>query len=168
MNARFAIPGLLALALLAGCGDEGGEDGGLLSGLVGEPPQHVPKAEQRALPTAAYTLPDIACPPSYYDPKTAAQVAKDGPVQTRAFFRALRDHPDKTVTASYSLAHPEEGEDPIQTEEITILQLAEQNLSTMEDVEANPGLEKDISGAESYRCRVKLKRKLERLIEQAG
>jgi hypothetical protein len=167
MHARFALPGLLSLALLVGCGEEGSDDGGLLSGLVGEPPRHVPKAEQRALPTASYTLPDIACPPSYYDPKTAAQVAKEGPAQARAFFRALRDHPDHVVTASYSLADPEEGEDRHQTREITILQLAEENLSTMEDVDANPGLEKDVSGAESYRCRVKLKRKLERLIERA-
>jgi hypothetical protein len=140
----------LALALaLAGC-------------LDGQSRHHVPPAEQRALPVDEYALGESLCPAKYVPGSLAAKWQRRAVRQYRALRLALRQHPDWIVTAHYSLSDPENGEDPNQTEELTIFQLAQTDVGVVNEEDTEIDL--DVEGAEPISCRQKMRRELVRLM----
>lgn len=78
----------------------------------------------------------------------------------------MRTHPDHVVTATASLSDPEPGEDRTVEEELTVRELGETFLVPFEDIgaEVPAEIERDVVGAESFDCRVKLEAKLRRLL----
>jgi hypothetical protein len=137
------------------------------SDLADGPP--VSKAEQASLPTAKYALPEGLCPAKYIPDRLAEKWRRQSLGEYEALRRALRTHPDHVVTATAVLSDPEPGESRQVREQLTVAQLAETHLHEFEDY-GDPEamrINRDVEGGEAIDCRLRMKKELERLLEQA-
>jgi hypothetical protein len=158
MRIRWWITPLLLSIALAGCNS----DGGLVPTLIDHGP-HVSPAEQKALPIDAYFLGDSVCPAKYVPGSLGARWHKRAIRQYAALRHALREHPENVVSARYELSDPEPGQERTQYEEITIVELAKEHISTI----TNKPIDRDVEGGDQIDCRLKVKRTLQRLIDRA-
>jgi hypothetical protein len=157
---RVITLGTLVLTVcVVGCNS----GGGLLSGLASKRGPHVPPAEQRALPIDAYFLGDALCPAKYVPGSLAGKWRTRAIREYAALRRALREHPYNLVSARYELSDPEPGQERTQYEDITIVELAKEHISTI----TNKPIDRDVEGWDPIDCRVKVKRTLQALINAA-
>jgi hypothetical protein len=130
--------------------------------LEGQPRDHVPPAEQKALPTARFRLGEELCPAKYIPARLANRWRTRAIREYKALRVALRDHPNDFVTASAVLSDPEPDEDRIHHEEITIRDLARTHMQAIHP--RDRGVNMDLEGGPRGRCLQKLRSELVRLI----
>jgi hypothetical protein len=92
---------------------------------------HVSQAEQQRLPTQEYALFGHVCTTLTEGSTRTGKVQRRGMRELRALIRALDEHPDAAVTATFSLADPAPGEQRMQREVISVRRLAETHLEPL-------------------------------------
>jgi hypothetical protein len=128
----------------------------------GTPRRHVSAAEQRTLPTDEFALGDSLCPAKYVPGSLADGWRMRAIREYRALRIALMRHPDYLVTAHYELSDPEGDQDQNQTEELTVVQLAETDIRVIDSPPSDA--DNSVEGRTPISCRERMRTTLIRLI----